>query len=489
MKKSILVLLALVMVFNLVSCGQSNTVEVVKCLYCGEKNPAAAKFCNACGKPFSIGEQPSEDNPSTLPESDTYVMQNSGAKRVYYGNNVCVDGEIIYVGYYGTLYVFCGNEVTTYAGGGTKSTTLSALYLYNGFVYYANLDNHCIYRINVADGNREAVVTDVTGEIVETCMRQNILYIRCNDNGYLRIYALNLDTRENKPLHQGGTWIDGPDENNCIFVSKSEGNKLSFLKINGVDGTVKTVHSLTPPGSIFGVYQSKKGETSYYIKVYSRNQEVENSNFSHYTVHKQTLAFSECTYDDFRAAQDVSGEDDLQWRYTVNGSVIRRHKTSDIVETLVKSGTGMTGEGEAVAKDYKNNKLLYADDTRVIFSRSRMNHGIESSVWVIDSDGNHLRELVRKEYSNDVVAFPNGSPSNTQSGTSGGGSLGENGDAVGTKTCALCGGDGRVTCYYCKGSGKGQTIYVMGIPTEQGCSYCGSSGWRVCSGCGGHGVK
>ncbi len=458
MKKAIPILLALLMMLQLAGCTRQNTVEVFKCYYCGEKNPITAKFCNACGK--SLGGAASQHPPegsstgkteeqTSLPKNESYVMQNSGDTRLHYGTNVCVDGEIIYLGYRGTFYVFCGNEVTTYASGGTS---VAELQLYNGYVYYTN-QYGTVYRLNVSNGEREILLSDI-GIVQESFLRKNLLFLCTKiDEKYDAVYVLNLDTLKSS------------------LIVREDDEAISWI----------SPHAL------------RETDTHFYLEIGAFDQNNQNE-LLYYKIHGADLAITRASAQEYDGATAAPTDDGNAWTYYISGNknLCRKHKTTETTEILVQGGSGMRNEGETVAKTYGADEVLYADDRFILFRRFRMADGLEYSIWMVDADGNNLNELIRKEYYGvEPIVFPNGAPGGGSSGGTGGGggSGGENGETVGNKTCMLCGGDGRVTCYYCKGSKKGPTIYIMGIPTEQGCTYCGSSGWRVCSGCGGYGVK
>ena len=405
MKKARILILVLSIILSFIGCGQKNETVVVRCQHCGALNPESARFCSDCGE--GLSEHMDKPNPGknetpthptesiTHPTEDVYVMQNSGADGIYYGNNVCIDGNVIYIGYYGNIYIFGSDEVAVYAGGGTKTTTIAEMYLYNGYVYYVNMDNNCVYRMCVADGKRESVLSGV-GKIEDSFIcEQNLFVFTLDQDSQSRIYCIDLATQKSK------------------ILLKEECDVLTHTPVD--DGR----------------------KWNYYLAWGSNN-------------------------------------------------LCRENKETKVQELLVRSGTGNREDGETVAKTYAIKEILYADDTQIVFKRSRMADGVEFSIWVVDSDGNNLTELLRKDYHSAApTPYPAGAPNIAGGGT---GSP-QNGSAAGTQTCALCQGDGRVTCYYCKGTGKGQTIYIMGIPTEQGCSYCGSAGWRLCSGCGGRGEK
>ena len=511
MKKGLLIVLSLVMILNFAGCGQANTVEIVKCLYCGESNAADANFCAYCGKPFMLSNDGTADNDSSgsgknesnhevstngegepLPPEDLYVMQNSGAKDVHYGSNICIDGDMIYLGYYGSLYVFCGNEVATYAGGGSTMSSMAEIYLYNGYVYYANQSNHCIYRMSVADGKREVVLSDI-GDIQNTFMLKNILFIESDvtDRSNNVIYTLNLDTLENKELIRD----DRPyqliqiDNDHQLLMSDTDGKTLRLLRMNAIDGKAEELWSMNVLESIF--YVTPKTEGPYiYFRISGFDESGEDVSV-YYKFNQENYIAERSTRDEYNNISN-GPNDDYEWQYYLawgSNNLCREHKETGVQELLLRSGSGQREEGETVAKTYAINEIIYADDTRIIFQRSRMADGLERSVWMVDSDGNNLIELIRKEYhANEPEPYPTGTPG-VSGGSSGNAGSSSDSPAVGTKTCALCEGDGRITCYYCKGSGKGPTIYVVGIPTEQGCTYCGSAGWRLCSGCGGRGEK
>lgn len=514
MKKTLTVILALFMLFSFAGCEATNTVEVIKCYRCGETNASDAIFCAYCGRAFVEQDENDEadtalpDNPSdpdekedsestvhegeTEPAEDLYVMKNTGADSIYFGNSICVDGEVIYLSYYGNLYMFCGDEVAVYSGGGTNTNTIAEMYLYNGYVYYANLNNYTIYRMSVADGSRDIVLTGI-GEIQDTFMRGQFLYVftKAADENY-GIYSLNLETREKKLLLQQAEdayqlkQIDQVDKDYVLFIEILQ-NQVELILLNAKDNTVSEGYCFETVSRVVASWK-RNDETGLYLCLRSWN-ENEEFKYIYPKVNKQTHTVEEGTESEYDAAADLPFDDGLEWKYylaTLQKNLCREHKETGVQELLVKAGTGNREDGETVAKTYNIREILYADDTRVIFKRYRMADGLEESVWQVDSDGNNLTELIRKEYhANAPDPYPVGSPSSSGSTSS----SGSNGSAVGAKTCALCQGDGRITCYYCKGSGKGTTIYVMGIPTEQGCSYCGSAGWRVCSGCGGYGVK
>ena len=509
MKKGLLIVLSLVMILNMIGCGQTNTVEVVKCLYCGESNAADANFCAYCGKPFVLSDDGTTANSSSvtgkdetdnegstngegepLPPEDLYVMQNSGAKDVHYGSNICIDGDMIYLGYYGSLYVFCGNEVATYAGGGKTLASMAEIYLYNGYVYYANQSNHCIYRMSVADGEREIVLSSV-GEIQSTFMRGHMLYITSVwDEVYDAIYSLNLDSLESNLLFRESDtvkraeFVDVYDD--YAIIQEIAGGTMRCFMLDTSKGTTEEVFSLTGSEEWRSIFSKYTGDYLYLLACDYGDGE------RYFKLNMETLALEESTKEAYNATISISADDGLEWQYYLawgSNNLCREHKETGVQELLLRSGSGQREEGETVAKTYAINEIIYADDTRIIFDRSRMADGLERSVWMVDSDGNNLIELIRKEYhANEPEPYPTGTPG-VSGGSSGNAGSSSDSPAVGTKTCALCEGDGRITCYYCKGSGKGPTIYVMGIPTEQGCTYCGSAGWRLCSGCGGRGEK
>lgn len=514
MKKLLPLVLSIVLILNFAGCGISSTVEVVKCLYCGEKNSVDAKFCAYCGKAFVQTDGTSAADPSdtssslggdentheastngegaTLPTEDLYVMQNSGADSVHYGNNVCIDGDMIYLGYYGSLYVFCGNEVATYAGGGASMASMAEIYLYNGYVYYANQSNHCIYRMSVADGEREIVLSSV-GEIQSTFMRGHMLYITSVwDEVYDAGYSLNLDSLESNLLFRESDTIEraefGDVYDDFAVIREIAGDTVRCFMLDTLKGTTEEIFSLTGSEEWRNIF-TKNAED--YVYFSACDYDFDDGEW-YFQMNKETGILEESSEEAYSAAINLSEDDGLEWQYYLawgSNNLCREHKETGVQELLIRSGSGMREEGETVAKTYAINEIIYADDTHIIFDRSRMADGLERSIWMVDSDGNNLIELIRKEYhANEPEPYPTGSPS-VSGGNLGSSTSSSDDPAVGTKTCALCEGDGRITCYYCKGSGKGPTIYVMGIPTEQGCTYCGSAGWRLCSGCGGKGVK
>ena len=422
-------------------------------------------------------------------------MQNSGSDRVYYGGRICKDGDILYVSYYGTLYIFHGNEVLSYPGGGTSLSSMAEVYLYNGYAYYTNLSNQCIYRMNVADGSREILLSG-KGEIQETFMYGKFLYVSTvsTDDDYRRVYyALDLDAGESHVLLQeesdAHTVLLTELTDRHFVVYNALGNTMKLSLLDAATATVQEIHSSTLSESekYHYVYNWKNSEEYLHLDI-PVTSETEDTKYVYYKISHQdfsvvTTAEEEYTYAVRRP------ENSNEWLYyiSIGKNLCRQHKESKVVEVLAK------GSASPTSTVYTNQEILYADDSQIVFSRYRMANGAEFSLWIVDSDGRNLWELIRNPYYSDTEIFPIGVSTGGASsgGTSSGSSASSGGDdpAVGTKTCALCGGDGQITCYYCKGSGKGTTIYVMGIPTEQGCSYCGSSGWRVCSGCGGHGVK
>ena len=435
MKKTMLILMVMAMLLNLMGCVQ--TVEVIRCGQCDEKNPADAKFCANCGtalskKPDGGSQTPSHSHPAP---NDSLDMENSGKDAIYFGNNVCVDGEVIYLGYYGSLYMFCGNEVAVYSGGGTKTTTIAEMYLYNGYVYYANLDNHCIYRISVADGNREIVLSGI-GEIQDTFMRGQFLYVftKAADENY-GIFSLNLETQEEKLLLQQAEdvyqlkQIDQVDKDYVLFIEILQ-NQVELILLNAKDNTVSEGYCFETVSRV--VYSWKRNdETGLYLRLRSWN-ENEESEYIYPKVNKQTHTVEEGTEAEYDAAADLPFDDGLEWKYylaAVQKNLCREHKETGVQEMLVKAGTGNREEGEAVAKTYNIREIVYADDTRVIFKRYRMANGLEESVWQVDSDGNNLIELIRKEYYVEApIPYPTGSPSGSgSSGSSGASGCGGHG--------------------------------------------------------------
>ena len=520
MKKALLLMLSLIILLSFIGCGSRDVNKVAQCPHCNEMNLENARFCAICGKAFAQADNLHTEKPTlptekptistekptlptekptiptekptlptekptlptekpTLPTEDIYLMQNSGVDEIYYGNSVCVDGDRIYLGYYGNLYILDGGRVTTYAGGGTKTTTIAEMYLYNGYVYYVDMNQCCLCRINAANGSRETVLSGI-GEIGESFMYGKYLYLYNSDS----VYCVNLENKTHKSLLQktkGSLQIkllNHLDKDMVLLGEYFEGH-WRLLILNAKNGTVTEGYSVDANVSSVSFYGWKNEDDIQILRLRKWLDDEKYEDF-YLKVNKQTHTVENTTEAEYNAATHTPFDNGNEWKYylsAVAGNLCRENKKTQAQELLVKNGSGNRENGETVAKTYAIKEILYADDRRVILKRSRMADGVEFSIWSVDSDGKNLTELLRKEYrASSPVPYPGNAP-------------GGSGTTVTPQTCSLCQGDGRTICNYCHGTGKGKPIYVMGIPTEQGCSYCGSAGWRLCSGCGGRGEK
>ena len=385
MKKIVLILLAFVMILNLISCGQTKDVEVIKCTNCGATNAANTNFCANCGS--ALVQKDTESTHSTPgPGNDFGVMQNSGADCIYYGNNICVDGDIIYIGYYGQLLVFCGEEVVTYASGGSAANAMAEMYLYNGYVYYANHGNDSIYRMNVADGEREIVLSGI-GEIDDTFMRGNKLYIdHIVDGENDAISVVDLDSHESELLfckNETVKWMFYKSvDKNLMIISEELENFDRYSILDAKNATAQELFSIDSADEWACRYDFRSDGDYIYFDIYSYNTNEEKTDDC-YRVRIEDYTVEKIDIEVYNAATHISFDDKLEWEYYLawgSNNLCREHKETKVQEVLVKSGSGNREEGEIVAKTYAIREILYADDTRIIFERGRMADGLEISV-------------------------------------------------------------------------------------------------------------
>ena len=384
-------------------------------------------------------------------------MQNPD---VYYGNAM-FDGNTLYFSFVRRtqVYVYDGANLRSFNAGGTPMNILPR----DGKVYYYTAGSRAVYCLDTATGNREALFNQ-SGDlkIEEIFLYRNYLLVQSTH----QIHAINLDTKQSLQLYDDAAITS----HLCLACA---GGRIAIIdtggfitKPNEVPFTLRFVDPDTGESQVVFTEEKFPGSLNFFHAadgsgVYLHLGEEESSRF----FDAETGDARTVSMDDFKAARiaynlanDITWTPDWYYGSNVNSGVRRTSRDDSGMKEILYSGSDCY--------------YLTNNQSSVVFLRSpgatkagASSFG-DSSVYIMDLNGNNVREII------------NNGESGT--GSSGSSDSGSSGSTPQPTTCTICNGKGWVDCPVCYGSGTS----VSG----GNCLFCGGGGQRQCSSCRGTGT-